>query len=209
MIRAYGTHFRVTIALAMAFISLAIIYTPASASCCGVGGYNRSAAANYADLYYQNPNPHYAFYGDNDCTNFISQALITGGVLEKNVDGYISHEVNWFFNGGVSSYSWFNADKLMRHAYQYLVDRFDRNLTIGTYSSQALRAGDFIVFDAEGDPQSGPATHGRIGVGWLYDPDYGAYVYMMDQHSSSRYHVKWDLFWNPPGTNNWKISVHV
>jgi hypothetical protein len=198
---------RIAFALTLACFSIGLVSSSTSAACCN-GAYNRSSARYYADLYWQYPNSSYVYYGDNDCTNFISQTLLYGGVLEKAPTGYVQNPKDWFYNQGIHTNSWSVADTLMRHAYEYLGDRFDRNTTVGTYSSQRLRAGDFIVFDAVGDPLSGPPTHGRIGVGWLWDPNYGQYFYMMNQHSPSRYHVRWDQFWSPSTTSNWKISVH-
>lgn len=96
----------------------------------------------------------------------------------------------------------------MRHAYAHRYDRFNVHLTIGTYGSQNLRAGDFIVWDAVGNPGQGMPTHGRIGVGWLWDSQLGGYYYKMSQHSPSRYHVFWNQYWVPDLVDNWKISVN-
>ena len=206
MIRNKLAMIRLVSVLVLLTISFGISQSPATASCCN-GNYNRAGARYYADLYWQTPNYSYPYYG-NDCTNYVSQVLLYGGVLEKYATGYVNNPKDWFWNGGLHSHSWSVADKLMRHAYEYLGDRFDRNLTVGTYSSQNLRAGDFIVFDTVGDPLAGGPTHGRIGVGWLWDPNYGQYFYMMNQHTPNRYHVRWDQFWNPATTASWNISVH-
>ncbi|GGE53711.1 amidase domain-containing protein [Priestia taiwanensis] len=54
------------------------------------GGYNGQAAANYALRWAEGQNPAYNFYPNVDCTNFVSQALVAGGVRQ---DG------TWFSKG--------------------------------------------------------------------------------------------------------------
>lgn len=58
--------------------------------------YNRLAAKKYAEEYALTPNPAYPYYSDNDCTNFISQALRAGGLkyLGTKWNDYNS----WFCN---------------------------------------------------------------------------------------------------------------
>ncbi|MBU2706153.1 amidase domain-containing protein [Zooshikella marina] len=41
--------------------------------------YDRSAAINYAYAWWDKRNPNYPDFGENDCTNFISQAMVAGG----------------------------------------------------------------------------------------------------------------------------------
>ncbi len=41
--------------------------------------YNRTDAIDYAYTWWNSRNPSYPDFGDNDCTNFISQAMIAGG----------------------------------------------------------------------------------------------------------------------------------
>lgn len=183
----------------------------ASASTTHAISYNRSLALYYADLYWYNENPNFVYFGPNDCTNFISQVLLYGGVPEVIASGYITDPEAWFYNTGVYSNSWSvamisgsPAGGLVGHAYSYLGDRFDANLYISS-----LDTGDFVMFDQVPPLDMGPATHGRIGIGWLWDPNVGAYRYKTSQHSPSRYHVDWDFKWNPNFTSNWKISVHT
>lgn len=182
-----------------------------SASTTSALSYNRNSAVYYADLWWDGVNPNFVYYGANDCTNFISQVLLYGGVPEVIASGYIRDPDAWFYNSGIHSNSWSVAMSpgnptggLVGHAYRYLGNRFDANLYIST-----LQAGDFVMFDQVPPLNSGPATHGRIGIGWLWDSDTGAYKYKMSQHSPSRYHVNWDFGWNPNLVSNWKISVHT
>jgi hypothetical protein len=203
-------HSRFILAFAIGILATSILAPTASAFT-----YNRNTAAAYADTYYLNHNTNYQYFANNDCTNFISQALQAGGVpnigttlTNSTVDpdawyhlttGEYSHS----FTIAMENYPNYPTGGLVDHAYRYLGVRFDRNSTIGT-----LNAGDFVMFDQIPPLNMGLASHGEIGVGWLYDPDYNAYKYKVDAHSNSRYHVNWDSFWNPNTTSNWKISVH-
>lgn len=57
--------------------------------------YNREAAIAYAQTYAEAPNTkEYPLYKDNDCTNFICQALIAGGM--KMVGADYEKETAWF-----------------------------------------------------------------------------------------------------------------
>lgn len=57
--------------------------------------YNREAAVTYAQTYAEAPNTkEYPFYKENDCTNFISQALYAGGMQMVGSD--YGNEVSWF-----------------------------------------------------------------------------------------------------------------
>ena len=63
--------------------------------------YNRYAAVNYALRHWNDPNPNWCEYSRNggDCTNFVSQCLLTGGWRQKKNGGsYCSNQV-WFHNG--------------------------------------------------------------------------------------------------------------
>lgn len=48
-------------------------------------GYNAQAAINYARQYANGRNPQYADYGNNDCSNFVSQCLTAGGLPQDSV----------------------------------------------------------------------------------------------------------------------------
>ena len=57
--------------------------------------YNREAAKTYAQTHAEAPNTkQYPFYKDNDCTNFICQALVAGGM--KMVGSDYAKESAWF-----------------------------------------------------------------------------------------------------------------
>ena len=64
-------------------------------------GYDRYAAVDYALRHWNNPSGQWCEYSRNggDCTNFVSQCLLTGGWRQKTNGGsYCSNQV-WFHNG--------------------------------------------------------------------------------------------------------------
>ncbi|MHB1314135.1 MAG: amidase domain-containing protein [Christensenellales bacterium] len=69
--------------------------------------YNRDAAVRYALQYALTPNPAYAFYPGDDCTNFISQCLQAGGARNDFNRAY-----PWWHLGGRTSVCWSVAHSL-------------------------------------------------------------------------------------------------
>jgi hypothetical protein len=115
---------------------------------------------------------------------------------------------NWFWNTGEQafvdySYSFVNADYLMRHAYSYIGWRFQPRS-----SFTMLDKGDFFVIDLVAPYKSGPATHGRFVVGWGPYPGYSSTL-LINQHTANRYHVPYS--YEIPGINTdyniWKIET--
>lgn len=200
---------RYLMSLVLALSLIALLAAPAAA-------YNPSAAVSYADQWWNGTNSgpprYYVRFSANDCTNYISQALRAGSLApissypspgasynQKQVDVR-----NWFWDPDSSvftqySYSWTSADYLMRHAYSYIGWRF-QPVSYFAY----LDAGDFFVMDLVGN---GQATHGRFVVGWGYDSIHNQYGLITNQHTTDRYHILYDEFWNPNTTTNWKIQV--
>lgn len=154
--------------------------------------YNRSDAVYYADLYWNSHNYYYPSYEPNDCTNFVSQVLSYGGLSYIWGSGVPTDYKTWWYDWttGGNSNSWSAANTMDQHAWYY-GNRYEFFSSAGY-----LNGGDFILMDLVNDGVTS-YTHARVGVGWLYDANYGTYVYDTDQHSTSRYHVKWDLYWDP------------
>jgi hypothetical protein len=74
-------------------------------------GYNGQAAADYALAWAKGKNPAYNYYDNVDCTNFVSQALVAGGVKQEVGKGRIWYKDsnawirvlelrNWLVNKG-------------------------------------------------------------------------------------------------------------
>jgi hypothetical protein len=78
---------------------------------------------------------------DNDCTNFVSQALKAGGWTE--IDGSKSDNSKWLYEGGwptYASYTWAGAQNFYRFA------RYDSGRTTMWGSAYDLRLGDILQY---------------------------------------------------------------
>jgi hypothetical protein len=74
--------------------------------------YSRYASSAYAIQYALSPNPAYPPF-PNDCTNFVSQALLAGGWTM--IDGYHSNNDVWWYglsHFSKASYTWAGAHNL-------------------------------------------------------------------------------------------------
>lgn len=109
--------------------------------------YNQVAAANYARTYALSSNTSsYRTYA-NDCTNFISQCLITGGWTETGSTLNRTQSDVWFYNSlgeSLTSYTWAGANN------HYQFHKVSARSTMGTTTGQ-LRLGDILQVDFEGD----------------------------------------------------------
>jgi hypothetical protein len=85
------THFRRGYSLLALVLTLLTPLVPASKA----AAFSGSAAANYAETWWNARNGAYMAL-DNDCTNFVSQALNNGGFSIMNVGGSVTDDHNWF-----------------------------------------------------------------------------------------------------------------
>lgn len=93
-----------------AVLALCLSVSPARTS---ADSYNKQRAVSYAQAYANSPNSSYPFYSDNDCTNFVSQALRAGGWTFQS--GPYNSVTSWYFENSPrqpQDFSWFNADYL-------------------------------------------------------------------------------------------------
>ncbi|MEU4208931.1 amidase domain-containing protein [Streptomyces sp. NPDC026206] len=85
---------------------------PAEAAKTAAASYDYDAMAYYANKYWKNPNRAFRTY-DNDCTNFVSQAMNFGGWHETggNIFNRKSNK-RWFYGGHTwtTSYTWAGAE---------------------------------------------------------------------------------------------------
>jgi hypothetical protein len=88
--------------------------------------WNPAAAVTYADIWSCNygscPNPNYQYLG-NDCTNFMSQAMIAGGF--HTAQAWYPYNVTWAY---------------VRNLDQYLTGTAGLGYTLTSYSGSALGA---------------------------------------------------------------------
>ncbi|NOU63686.1 hypothetical protein GC096_06555 [Paenibacillus sp. LMG 31461] len=122
--------------------------------------YNRPKVVQYAEKWWQTPNPSYEYF-EVDCTNYVSQCLFAGGAP---MDYTGKRESGWWYAGKKGnqelwSYSWAVANSL----HHYLERPHKHGLT-GTVVKDAweLQPGDTISYDWDGD---GRFQHNTIVIG--------------------------------------------
>jgi Putative amidase domain len=112
--------------------------------------YNRTAARDYAYEWASSRNntdyPYYSNYYDcsecwNDCTNFVSQALKAGGMVQW-AHMFLTGDDAWYYNNTKPSHSWGGAHNFYNH--------FSQRARLAS-SSSALAVGDAVNADFEGD----------------------------------------------------------
>ncbi|HYG58115.1 MAG TPA: amidase domain-containing protein [Symbiobacteriaceae bacterium] len=116
--------------------------------------YNRLQAVQYAAFWWGGFNPLFRAFSD-DCTNFISQCLLAGG-MPMEVTG--RRDKGWWYLGPAEqwSYSWAVAHSL--RWYMETSGRAERR-----EEARQLELGDIIAYDWDGD---GNWQHNTIVVGF-------------------------------------------
>lgn len=116
--------------------------------------YNRLKAVQYAERWWNSYNPAYKKF-ENDCTNFISQCLHTGGAPMR---GFPNRGTGWWLQKNNWSYSWAVANSLKL----YLANSKSGLRAREVSSPNQLILGDVICYDFEGD---GRFNHNTIVTG--------------------------------------------
>lgn len=101
-------------------ISFLLITTIVFSSVVVSSAYSSSNAVNYSNTYADSPNylnslgSGYSYFGDHDCTNFVSQCLYAGGLSQDST--WYSY-VEWHSNvpSRVNSNAWVNANALKNY----------------------------------------------------------------------------------------------
>jgi hypothetical protein len=138
--------------------------------------YDRLKAIQYAETWWNDYNPAYKKFEENDCTNYISQCLSAGGAPMR---GYPNRGSGWWYRGGNYSWSWSTAHALYLHL---------SNSKVGLRAQEVSRPdqlmlGDIICYDFEGD---GRFNHNTIVTAWDY---YG--MPLVNAHSYNSRHRYW------------------
>ncbi|MCM3114473.1 amidase domain-containing protein [Neobacillus sp. MER 74] len=116
--------------------------------------YNRLKAVQYAERWWNSYNPAYKKF-ENDCTNFISQCLHSGGAPMR---GYPNRAAGWWLQKSNYSYSWAVAHSLKGYFANSKIGLRAREVN----SPDQLLLGDIICYDFEGD---GRFNHNTIVTG--------------------------------------------
>ncbi|MCV9887323.1 amidase domain-containing protein [Metabacillus halosaccharovorans] len=105
--------------------------------------YDRMAAVQYAERWWNSSNPQYKNF-DVNCTNFISQCLHAGGAKMR---GYPNRSNGWWMQSNNWSYSWTVA-----HSMKTFLSNSRTGLRAEVVSSpEQLVPGDVICYDFQGD----------------------------------------------------------
>ncbi|WP_458414562.1 amidase domain-containing protein [Schinkia sp. CFF1] len=115
--------------------------------------YDRRAAVQYAENWWNSYNPKYKRFKDN-CTNFISQCIHEGGIP---MTAFGNRNKGWWYSGSSWSYSWTVANSFRWH----LSGAKQGILAQEVASVTDLILGDLICYDFEGD---GRWNHNTIVV---------------------------------------------
>ena len=114
--------------------------------------YNRSGVVAYAHRYAYDPNPAYYYFPDNDCTNFVNQAIHHG----SNAEEVGSNTYGWYYNyynnyqDNDYSASWTDVGKLYEFITQYYV--WDKGPEGCEVSKSNADRGDLVQFEWRDDP---------------------------------------------------------
>lgn len=105
--------------------------------------YDRRKAVQYAEQYWDKPNPAYKYF-ENNCTNYISQCLKAGGAPMR---GNPNRGSGWWYTGSTWSWSWTVA-----HAFERYFANSKTGLRARRVSDASqLILGDIICYDFQGD----------------------------------------------------------
>jgi hypothetical protein len=144
--------------------------------------YNREQVRLYAERFWNSYNPQFLHF-DVDCSNYVSQCLLAGGVI---MDDTGRRNSGWWYRGRSGSqelwsYSWAVANALQG----YLGSKRAGGIQVEAVDSpQQLKVGDVISYSWEGDGRYG---HSTIVTG--FDPKGMPLVNAHTVNSRNRY---WD-----------------
>jgi len=178
--------------------------------------YDRNAASQYADQYALVPNSNwYTFTGD-DCTNFISQALQTGGETQVN-QNYLPQNDNAWYMWQAPNWVWSNSWSVSGDNWQFMSNtgRAHQMYSVSgaTYTTahSGAYAGDLLYYAwyYRSNPPDASIWHMAIQVQDNFD-EKNNWTSVVDSHSSFRYHANWTLFdFNRNATTTQIYIVHV
>ncbi|MDP3149058.1 MAG: FISUMP domain-containing protein [Ignavibacteria bacterium] len=151
--------------------------------------YNPTAAASYAD-YWTNPesdltrhNPAFHYYTNNDCSNFVSQCLIEGGLNLSSGPG-----LDPYGDGCIPA-----CDNLHKNLTTYQGCTYSSSYTghmTSSYPSWFVQ-GDVVLFGADASNPNDPWQHAAINV--------VTGTPALDAHTNNRYHRSVGYFYPSTG----------
>lgn len=157
----------------------------------GKGGYDRRAAAEYADRWWESGNPAFLEF-EVDCSNYVSQCIFAGGAPMNYTD---RRNAGWWYRGRSGSrelwsYSWAVANSLR----SYLAASRSGLRALQVETPQQLEEGDVICYSWLGD--------GRYGHSTVVAAIDGNGMPLVNAHTVSSKHRYWDYRDSYAWTNN-------
>jgi Putative amidase domain len=154
--------------------------------------YNRTAAVNYANTYYQNYNTAYYVTQSEDCTDFVSQAMYAGeGKTPPDTSGMAtasnrSYNYDWY-------YVWSNSGSLpwirVQDQYNFVTGANRGNTGVGPYGTGSTnlcstQKGDIVqLYNADG---TGSWDHEGILEAVPSQCSAGLSQFLIDAHTTNR-----------------------
>src|SRR3989338_1995354 len=146
--------------------------------------YNRGAAARYALEWSKKDgkrrNPNYPDFNTSDCTNFVSQAVFTGGVPQRgggscgsensSDEGYVNRS-DWWCVGSMRDWAWSNSWSVVYPFRAYMTSKGYANAWLYPRTSDYINQ---LVYDGyEGDViqlrAQGTSYHTMIVTSWYWN----------------------------------------
>lgn len=200
-------------ALPVLGILFAIAAMPAGAS----SGYSGTTAAQYADTYWSTYNKAYPSFANKggDCTNFVSQALYSGGIQMRTSPTY-SGNAAWYMLASHKSYSysvtWVNAQDDSIFLSQNLPGVTKVADVYGVAPGQLVsdgnaQPGDVVLYDWNND---GTFDHESIVTASDTPAGQTPNYDLIDAHTTNRYHAYWTLAqYNTSWSTTHIIVLHI
>lgn len=177
-----------------------------------VSAYSGSNAAAWADAHWNSCSSTYPCL-DNDCANFVSNALHFGGGYPMNIGtGVETNHTLWFstFNGlglYVASDTWAYAKWLEYYLNHDLPGGVILKNVSGTNTAakSGLKSGDVLFYDWD---SNGTADHVAIQTYYGTDPTWpNGSTDRVTEHTTNRKDVRWTLdYWN---ANRNTTTIHL
>lgn len=139
--------------------------------------YDRRKVQRYAELWWNGFNPQYKKF-DVDCTNYVSQCLLAGGMpMAYNP----RKDRGWWYRGQGNSAAW-SYSWAVAHSLRYYLEGSGRAVAVN--DPQQLMVGDVICYDWDGD---GRWQHNTIIVGFDRNG-----MPLVNAHTVASQHRYWD-----------------
>ena len=123
--------------------------------------YDRKKARTYALDYVLSPNPKYTNYESmkGNCTNFTSQCLYAGGIVQDKIGNY-----TWYYTSESKSASWKSANSFRTYYKNNVGSSTVKGLNAKTCSFKKTRLGDLVQI-----VNSNKASHTMFISGYVAD----------------------------------------